>query len=187
MSVVAFTVSAGTVAAIVATRSQPDELSTIGCWNTSSAPQPSEVKVVEWDGTDPVAVCGDVWDSNGFDTIETSEAPPLAACVNDAGAVVVVPGAEETVCATVGLTVFDVGVDPDIDATRVAAEQIEATLTEAACLPLEAAATAAEEILAENGLADWSVSRPDPIPNADVCITASIDAAARTVFLVPGV
>ena len=183
----AFTVSAGTVAAIVATRTQPAELTTIGCWSTATTPPTAEVVAVGWDGSDPIGVCGEVWVSNGFATIQTSEASALVACVNDAGAVAVVPGTGTSLCATVGLTIFDDVADPEFDATRSAVQQIEATLTEDACLPLETAATAAEEILAENGLTDWSVKLADPAPAADVCITAGIDSAARTVFLVPGI
>jgi len=179
------TASAGTVAAIVLSRDKPDTLTSVACWSEAEV-QPGEVIVVPWDGSDPIEACIPIWENDRFETFDPNGAPPLVACVNTTGGLVVVPGETEA-CEALGLTPYNDTPDSAVDRARAAVEEIESTVTEAACLsPSEAVATI-EEILARRQLSDWTIVEPDTATPDTACMTVGIDTATRTVFIVPGI
>ncbi len=178
------TVSAGTVAAVVLTRDQPDDLTSVACWSNASV-TPSEVVVVPWDGSDPTIACMSAWENGQFETVDSRQAPPLMACVNAAGGLVVVPG-DAQVCASLELASFDSEGESSTDQLRDVVEEIENTVTEAACLSGPDAVDAIEEILDAADISDWTIVPPEPTP-AETCMTVGIDTSTRTVFVVPGV
>lgn len=186
LGLAAVTVSVGTVAAIVITREQPTTLTSLSCWSEARLPQPHEAIVISWAGDDPAQACEPVWTESRFESISSSEVPPLIACVNEGGDVVVMPG-DQTTCSELGLSNFDSSIDSDIDRSRAAIERIQTTVTESACLSPADAIDAVASILADSGLDAWTVVPPDPQPDTDACMTAGVDVQAEQVFIVPGV
>lgn len=178
-------ISGGTVAAIVLTRDRPSELTSLSCWSDATSPSPAEAVVVPWSGEDPVGVCIAVWQQNGFESLDTNEAPPLVACVNEGGAIAVIPGDDST-CSAVGLPNYDDLLDPAVDQTRSAIEQIEAAVNGTDCVTSADAAATVEQILDDNDLGAWTVVTPDVVGASTTCMTAAIDPQGLQVFLVPG-
>lgn len=184
LSLVAVTLSAGTVAAVVVLRDKPSELTSLNCWSDGSR-RPTEVAVVAWSGSDPVVGCATLWRDNGFESLDTNEAPPLVGCISEGGAVAVMPGDEST-CSQLGLLNYDGSTDADIDRTRSAIEKIEEAINGADCVSAADASRSVEQILSDNGLADWTVVAADVDGASTTCMSAGIDTQQRQVFIVPG-
>lgn len=185
LSVATVGIGAGTVAAAVVWRDSPTELATLGCWSDATTPLPAEIAVVRWDGGDPVAMCTPIWENDGFESMSTSAAPALVACVSRPGAVAVVPGDTST-CAELGLPLYDDTPDPDAERTRAAMFDIEKAVNETTCLDADAAVAVVEGILDDAGLDDWTISPPAPLDDTQ-CATAGIVVNTRTITIVPGV
>ncbi len=134
----------------------------IGCFDRADLD--ADVTVVSTTAEDPVAVCTQLWESG--DAGARGEVPQMTACVNEPGAVLVLPSGDPRICAELGL-------QPLPDDYEAAAKRfvemrddmIDTLYREAtsggvserdACLDNQSALRVATSVLEEHGFSDWT-------------------------------
>jgi hypothetical protein len=129
---------------------------------------------------DPVAACAELW-TNG--TLGSGTVPPLAACVNDAGAVVVLPGEASAVCTKAGFDLLDLDADTSNAAGVLALEErlIDTFLND--CYGQDAALAEARRILDDEGFADWTVTLAEDFPDGLDCAGIAVDSSEQSVIV----
>lgn len=136
------------------------------------------------DERSPQDVCATAWQRGG--AFGEEQAPPLAACVLDSGAVGVFPGASGDLCEQLGL-----GRHQSMpNAANEAAIELRDALTEqfldAGCLTEPQGRAMVLNELQRRGLDEWTVTAAQPFTTSRPCATLAIDASTSTVTLVPG-
>lgn len=158
---------------------------------TSPATEPTAVSCAATDdpagdivglpgSADPVAACAVLWTDG---TLGSGTVPPLAACVNDAGAVIVLPGGASSVCTKAGFALLDLDADTSeaIDVLAVEELLIDTFLDD--CYPQDDALVKARQILDNSGLDDWTVTLAEDFPDGLDCAGVSVDGSAKAVII----
>src|SRR5687768_16812763 len=78
---------------------EPTHLESVGCFETAALD--GNITIVNADGRDPTAICGDLWREGAMGQGPAPES--LAACVLDTGAIGVFPSSGEDACEQLGL------------------------------------------------------------------------------------
>ena len=164
-----------TAAFAVLHTSPATEPTTIACAATDD-PQGDVVGVAG--ASDPVAACAELW-SDG--TLGTGPVPPLAGCVNDNGAVVVLPGGASSVCSQAGLDLLDLDADngENLDVLAVEEHLIDTFLND--CYGQDDALAEVRRILDEAGFVDWTVTLAEDFPDGLNCAGISVDSSEHRV------
>ena len=138
------------------------------------------------DSTDP-NVCADPWIEGLFTLpgLAPGEVPPLTSCVNEAGALVVLPTDDPGVCEELGFAAASPS-QPEQLFISVAAvvDELDAYIAAVPCRPLEDAADAARRILDEEGLDMWLVEITEST-DGSLCASIAIDTPSETLLIVP--
>jgi hypothetical protein len=140
-----------------------------------------DVAVMPADGSDPIALCAEVWSAP--DLFDAGTVPPLAACVLEDGSVGVFPG-EQGTCAGLGRA----AVEGDMTTTSAVVELRDALVSrfdESGCLGSQGAGAVVVAELDAVGLSGWSVRETAPFTRAEPCAALAFDEEGRTVLLVP--
>ena len=132
-------------------------------------------------GSDPIASCAQRW-ADGLLGDPGQPVPPLTACVSNNGSIDVFPG-DATVCETLGLIAADDELTPDNAAIVALQDRLVNEINGVDCQPVQAAAAAAQEILAQSGFDGWKVAIAADA-QAGTCGKAGVDSAARTVTII---
>ncbi len=166
-----------TAAFAVLRTSSPTEPTAITCAATSD---PAGDVVGLAGAPDPVAACAELW-ANG--TLGTGTVPPLAACVNDAGAAIVLPGDPTTVCSRAGFDLLDQDADNTaaLSILDLEAELIDTFLND--CYGQDDALAETRRTLDDNGYLDWTVTLAEDFPDGIDCAGIGIDASNQTVIV----
>jgi hypothetical protein len=129
---------------------------------------------------DPVAACAELWTDG---TLGSGATPPLAACVNDAGAVVVLPGESSAVCTRAGFDLLDLDADTSDAAGVLALEErlIDTFLND--CYGQDDALAEVRRILDDEGFADSAVTLAEDFPDGLDCAGISVDASEQNVIV----
>lgn len=183
-------VSAGTATAYVLTRSASDPTA-VTCYASDDILNTVQVGVSADPDEDPVDQCRPFWTDG---PLGTNGPPELFACVNDGGAIAVVPG-EPGNCSAFGwaevatgeLATGQFATGDALDSSRVGDRVgLNTALSErfaGRCLNEDEATEAIEDALAAAGLDNWTVT-PLGSPTND-CVTPSPDPDFSTVRLIP--
>lgn len=132
-------------------------------------------------GSDPIAGCAQRW-ADGLLGDPGQPVPLLTACVSNNGSIDVFPG-DATVCETLGLIAADDELTPDNAAIVALQDRLANEINAVECQPVQAAAAAAQEILAQSGFDGWKVAIAADA-QAGTCGKAGVDSAARTVTII---
>ncbi len=179
VAIAAFLVLSATAAAaiVIATR-EPTAPQGVACYEFADLD--SRAVVLPPSAGADASICTRLWQDGTFAT--TGSAPPLTACVNLEGALVVVPG-DAGQCASLGLAqATNVrSLDPLIELR----DRLLALTPPGGCTPMADTVTGAEAILTELGLVEqgWTVVA-GPVADDRPCASWSIDADAASVFVV---
>ncbi len=142
-----------------------------------------DIVVLETDESGFVAVCAEAWEEGDLGT--SGEAPELAACVLESGAVGVFPSDEGEPCGQLGLPALSEE-PPPAEATVIGlGDAVTEIFLAQACIEPSEARQVVEAALAERGLNDWQVTESTAYSDARPCASVSIDPSAKTVSLIP--
>lgn len=132
---------------------------------------------------DPVGGCGALWVAGGFGVASAAvgSAPPLVACISDAGVIEVYPGDVGT-CAGLGLA-DALALDDENQAIVSLQDRVVDEINAQPCASAHVVESIARRLVAESGLAGWRVEiRPDSI--SAPCAKAAVDATTQVVQIV---
>lgn len=167
-------------AAAFATAHPADNPTAVACHRSVSTD--ARVALVAGDG-DPLDVCRAAWADPALDDVFGSQpVPALMACVSEDGRPAVYPARGEDPCSRLGLDRVDGATTEADDVGR-----LEATISErmaGRCASVPETRRIAREALADLGLDSWKTSSPAS-SEAGMCGSVGIDAASRTVRVVP--
>lgn len=171
---------------------EPTHLESVGCFETAALD--GNVAIVNADGRDPTAICGELW---GDGAMGPGHAPErLAACVLETGAIGVFPSSGEDACERLGLA--------DLPPTYAAEGKRFAELRDAIvdhlgepasgsslgdrglkCVGEEEARALVRRELDAHGYEDWGIDLSQAFTAERPCAEASFDGAEKTVVLIP--
>ena len=143
---------------------------------------------VQPSGRDPVDACRPVWEPGGeLNPSGQLPVPALEACVLAEGGIGVFPTHSGVdVCAVLGLPRPTSNPASQLEGEEIAKAQDNlSSAFLSRCVDQADAVTLTQQVLADNHLANWSVSTPTPFTSADPCASVAIDLAHRTVRLIP--
>lgn len=166
-----------TVAFFVARRADPDPTS-FACYGEARVGSPA---VVVGAGPDPRATCAELWRAGA---LGDGPVPSFATCVLPGGGLGLFPGETATTCRELGLAESTLE-DPADDPVGAFAAAASARL-DARCVDERSARRIVRSELARHGLDDWAVvTDPQGFPAERPCASLGVDAATRTVHVVP--
>lgn len=132
--------------------------------------------------TDPVAGCRAMWSSGEVqEPTLVGDVANLTACVADSGAVDVFPG-PPTVCDDLGVELLEEPLTVDNQAILSLNQRIIDEINARPCAAADAVKTAAEQILIETGLDEWTVVIGTGWDDAQ-CAKVAVDAPTRTLTI----
>ena len=154
------------------------------CYEEASL-QSTGILVTEPSSLD-ASVCTPLWidESLKIPSLGNAAAPPLVACVDTEGVLVVFPDSDQSdVCADLDLARHESSTAEQsiIDLNT----RLNRLFNQTPCLELTDAKRQAAEILRATGLEDWTVVEATAATDERPCASYAIDANARTVVLVP--
>jgi hypothetical protein len=169
---------------------EPTHLESIGCYETAALD--GNIAIVNADGRDPTAVCGDLWRDGAMGPGPAPES--LAACVLATGAIGVFPSSGKGTCDRLGLA--DLPPTYAAEGKRFAElrNAIVAHLGEPAsgsslgsekCVGEEKARTLIRRELDAHGYADWGIELSQEFTAERPCAEAAFDGARKMVILIP--
>jgi hypothetical protein len=134
-----------------------------------------------------VAACAPLWRDHGqFSAASRGAVPGLVACLLPSGAVGVFPStAGQDPCLLLNLPHAATNSDKDENAAIVRVQNAVVPLFVDHCVGEAAALRAVRAQLDRNGLDDWGVVATAPFTSAQPCASLALDAAHRTIDLVP--
>lgn len=147
--------------------------------------------IVGLDGQRATKTCADLW-AAGEVVAGSNRAPaPLHACVSGdgGGPISVLASADAAICDRVGLVEDpDAGLDPDARRFGEFSSQLSNVLEreEFACTDPGRMRQLVEGLLAEHGLAGWTISESGNFDQVNRCATLALDSDARIVTMFAG-
>ena len=170
---------------------EPTHFESIGCFERTS--EKSNTAVVEADGRDPVAVCGEVWQQGAFGAVPRPD--HLEACVLESGAIGVFPSSGTGACTRLGLAPLPASYREKARRTTELRSAIARHLGEPAsgasigdgkCVGEAAARALVRRELDSRGYAAWRIEiSGDGFTAGRPCAEASIDPVREVVMLIP--
>jgi hypothetical protein len=170
---------------------EPTHLESVACFETASLD--GNIAVVNADGRDPSAICGELWREGDMGPGPAPES--LAACVLESGAVGVFPSSREDTCEQLGLA--DLPPTYTAEAERFAALR-DAVVAELGapygssegdpkCLREEEARALVRRELDAHGYGDWGIDVIGGGFTAGPCAEVGVgfDGGRKVVILVP--
>lgn len=173
---------AGVAWTIYLTATRPTKPLPIGCYE--AADLTSRTEVVANDGRPPTEICVELWRRAVFGP---GPIPPLVACVLPSGVVGVFPETGNQTCRQVGATPLQSpspALTDELEETIALRDALRAALLEA-CLDERQALDLVRSELVARALSDWTVDTVRPFSSQRPCASVGIDAADRTVLLIP--
>jgi hypothetical protein len=172
---------------------EPTHLESVACFETASLD--GNIAVVNTDGRDPTAICGELWREGDMGPRPAPER--LAACVLDTGAIGVFPSSGEDACEQLGLA--------ELPPTYAAEGRRFAELRDAIvdhlgepasgsslgdrglkCVGEEEARALVRRELDAHGYDDWGIEvSGDGFTAERPCAEAAFDGEKKTVVLIP--
>jgi hypothetical protein len=172
---------------------EPTHLESVGCFETAALD--GNIAIVNADGRDPTAICGELWREGAMGGGPAPES--LAACVLDTGVIGVFPSSGEDACKQLGLA--------DLPPTYAAEGRRFAKLRDAIvdylgepasgsslgdrrlkCVGEEEARALVRRELDAHGYDDWGIEvSGDGFTAERPCAEASFDGDRKTVVLIP--
>ncbi len=174
---------------------KPDQVvaAGIGCFDQPSLD--ANVAIVSTSGESPEAVCAKEW-QQGAVRLGTNEVPPLVACVNEPGAVLVFPSSRETICTELGLQDLPAGYEEaagrfvkmrDAIIRELFRSATRGSATERnACLRQDEALRIVRRILHEQGFKAWTAEIAAGDYAGRTCANlVAFDDRAKKVLVIP--
>jgi len=128
---------------------------------------------------DPIQACRQLWIDG---TLGNGGVPPLAGCVNNAGAAAVVPG-EGVLCNRLGLDELEAGLTVEQQTVvDINAVLIDRFGTE--CFDQVAAVEEVQRQIDNAGLDSWTVDSPEAFDPSTPCAVPGIDTENRRIFVI---
>ncbi|NOY56430.1 MAG: hypothetical protein GXP34_10650 [Actinobacteria bacterium] len=157
----------------------------IGCYRSPSLD--SDVVAVESGGTLDPSVCTPIWRYGPLvntDIVPAGSVPPFVGCVTDTGSLAVFPSDDPNLCGQLGLAVPDEQSKSPGETVRHLQDTLDAYFATHHCVPLDEAHNAIEDILAAQGLSDWTIQAEPPRSDRP-CTSFGLDPQHTTIHLVP--
>jgi hypothetical protein len=169
---------------------EPTHLESVGCFETAALD--GNIAIVNADGRDPTAICGDLWREGAMG--DGPEPESLAACVLETGAIGVFPSSGEDACEQLGLA--DLPPTYAVEGMRFAElrDAIVDHLGEPAsgsslgdqkCVGEDEARALVRRELDAHGYGDWGIELSQDFTAERPCAEASFDGEKKTVVLIP--
>lgn len=162
---------------------EPSDPRGIACYQAASLDAPQFI--VDAPSSRQPGECGPLWDNGTLTNPAVApggEIPQLIGCVTAGGGLAVFPSDDNLLCDRLGLAGYEQPTQNDaIDLNQ----RLLDLFSTGGCMTISDAQLRIEDILADQGIDDWSVTISTPASADRPCASFSLNGDGRTILLVP--